>query len=74
MLFEKLVQANDNINEMYPKQRKGDIPLLCLEIPMSVKARYSMRLTGMNQHTGNWPGKRWSLRRDTIHIGIARIR
>ena len=23
MLFEKLVQANDNINEMYLKQRKG---------------------------------------------------
>ena len=37
MLFEKLVQANDNINEMYLKQRKGYTIAL-------VKARYSMSL------------------------------
>lgn len=54
MLFYKLRKANDEINELY--QHQG-YTIALLGNPNVGKSSVFNVMTGMKQHTGNWPGK-----------------
>lgn len=56
MLFERLLKVNDEINELYRKEKKG-YTIALLGNPNVGKSTVFNGLTGMRQHTGNWPGK-----------------
>ncbi|MEG0470366.1 MAG: FeoB small GTPase domain-containing protein, partial [Longicatena sp.] len=56
MLFEKLIAENDKINACY-KQESTGYTIALLGNPNVGKSTVFNAMTGMNQHTGNWPGK-----------------
>lgn len=71
-MFSKILAMNQDINELYMEENRG-YSIALVGNPNVGKSTVFNALTGLRQHTGNWPGKTVSLasgnyiHKDQIH-------